>query len=141
MGGTEEDGFEVERYLEHQGEKFAELYDADCYLLLSECMDRMNLGRGFASFEEGVLRIPKEKEIMLLAYDSDNLIPPSEMQRLSSILGARQSSKVHFECLHSIQGHDTFLIQKHQKQLHYRLKPFLEHSVQEVDRVVSQELS
>eukprot|EP01084_Bolivina_argentea_P111744 199317_1 len=61
-----EDRFDVENYLEHQGKKFAEYYDCNCYLTLSYCMDRMNLGFGFDSFDEGVLRIPNDKDVMLL---------------------------------------------------------------------------
>ena len=133
--------FEVERYLEHQGNKFAGSYDANCYLTLSQCMDRMNLGLGFKSFEEGVLRIPSEKEVMLLSYNTDYLIPPNETQRLSAILGSRSDSKVYYECLHSIHGHDSFMVEKETKQLDYRLRPFLQGGAREVERVVAQELS
>ena len=104
-------------------------------------MDRMNLGLGFASFEEGVLRIPSEKEVMLLSYNTDYLIPPNEMERLSAILGSRRDSRVYYECLHSIHGHDSFMVEKETKQLDYRLRPFLQGGASEVERVVAQELS
>eukprot|EP00483_Globobulimina_turgida_P010402 UN10423 len=119
--GDKGDRFEVEEYLEYQGNKFAGYYDPNCYLTLSYCMDRMNLGFGFDSFEEGVLRIPN-KDIMLLSYDTDYLIPPNEPSRLAAILGTRKNSQVYYEMLHSNFGHDTFLIQNEIKQLAYRLK-------------------
>ena len=134
------DRFEVENYLEYQGNKFAGYYDANCYLTLSQCMDRMNLGFGFNTFEEGVNRIPDNKEILLLSYNTDYLIPPTELERLSAILGARKNSKVYYECLLSKFGHDTFLIKNEMKQIGYRLVPFLEDSIREVERVVTQEL-
>lgn len=36
--------FEVEQYLDHAAQSFQTRYDANCYLLLSRCMDLMNLG-------------------------------------------------------------------------------------------------
>ena len=35
--------FEVERYLDHQADKFQGAYDPNCYMVLSEAMDRMDL--------------------------------------------------------------------------------------------------
>jgi len=134
------DRFEVENYLEYQGNKFAGYYDANCYLTLSYNMDRMNLGFGYDSYADGVNRIPVDKEIMLLAYDTDYLIPATEMQHLSAILGSRPNSKVYYETMHSKYGHDTFLIPNEMKQLDYRIRPFLESGVTEVERVVQQEL-
>ena len=40
--------FEIEKYLQHQGNKFSRQYDPNCYLTLSLCMDLMNLGTPFA---------------------------------------------------------------------------------------------
>lgn len=37
--------FEVESYLTYQGKKFAGQFDANCYLLLSRCMDLMNIAQ------------------------------------------------------------------------------------------------
>eukprot|EP00484_Ammonia_sp_Unknown_P020338 CAMPEP_0197041584 /NCGR_PEP_ID=MMETSP1384-20130603/18109_1 /TAXON_ID=29189 /ORGANISM="Ammonia sp." /LENGTH=434 /DNA_ID=CAMNT_0042472537 /DNA_START=24 /DNA_END=1328 /DNA_ORIENTATION=- len=134
------DRFEVEEYLEYQGNKFAGYYDANCYLALSYNMDRMNLGYGFNDYAEGVSRIPIEKEIMLLSYNTDYLIPASELEQLSAILGSRSNSKVYYENLQSVYGHDTFLISNEMKQIDYRLRPFLESGAKEVERVVHQEL-
>ena len=35
--------FEVESYLEHQGQRFADVFDANCYLYLSRAMDQFDL--------------------------------------------------------------------------------------------------
>ncbi|KAJ8507032.1 hypothetical protein ON010_g19012 [Phytophthora cinnamomi] len=37
--------FEVESYMDYQANKFARLFDPNCYLLLSKAMDLTNLGR------------------------------------------------------------------------------------------------
>lgn len=130
------DEFEVEQYLKHQADKFTQIvnYDANCYVLLSEAMDRMNLGRGYTSFEEGAARIPNTKEVMLLSYNTDVLTPPEDLERLASVLGSHRI-KVHFEVLNSLLGHDTFLAPAEAPPLVFRLKEFLSLEKGGVDRV------
>lgn len=98
--------FDVERYLAHQGDRFAHAFDANCYLLLSRCMDLMDLGAGFRTYAEGVLRITAP--MMVFGVDRDLLIPPSEQQHLAHLLESH-GRDVHFEILPSIFGHDAFL--------------------------------
>ena len=135
--------FEVERYLEHQAEKFTRLalYDANCYLLLSEAMDRMDVGAGCASFDQGAARVPADKEAMLLAYDTDVLTPPEDSARLASALGAN-GVRVHLEVLHSLLGHDTFLAPGEAPPLNFRLREFLNaprgHAADAVRRLVKE---
>lgn len=119
--------FEVERYLQYQAKKFTSVvnYDANCYLLLSRAMDRMNLGAGFGSLEQGVARFPKGKEALLLSYDTDTLTPAKDMENLSSLLGSR-GMHVHFEELKSHYGHDAFLIAREAMPINMRMKAFLE---------------
>jgi homoserine O-acetyltransferase len=128
--------FEVEKYLEHQATKFTQLvnYDANCYLALSEAMDRMNIGAGFTNFEKGASRIPADKEVMLLSYNTDVLTPPQDLERLASCLGS-SGVNVHFEVLNSMLGHDTFLAPAEAPPLVFRLKEFLCKDAGGVDRV------
>lgn len=132
----EDDSFEVVKYLEHQAKKFTQLvnYDANCYLLLSEAMDRMNIGKGFESFEKGASRISIDKQVMLLSYNTDVLTPSSDLERLSSVLGSR-GLNVHFETLNSALGHDTFLAPSEAAPLVLRLTQFLCRDKGGVDRV------
>jgi homoserine O-acetyltransferase len=126
---------QVEHYLRYHGDAFARHYDYKCYLVLSKCMDMMNIGRG-TTYAEGAQRIPVDKEIMLLGYDTDYLIPPSELQTLAAVLGTRPKSRVYFEKLQSKYGHDAFMID--QKQVAYRINAFLEGGVDEVSSVVDE---
>jgi homoserine O-acetyltransferase len=98
--------FEVERYLNHHGERFSSMFDANCYLLLSRCMDLMDLGAGFSTYAEGVLRIACSA--LVIGVDRDMLIPPTEQQHLAHLLESH-GRDVHFEILPSIYGHDAFL--------------------------------
>jgi len=98
--------YEVERYLAHQGARFAHSFDANCYLVLSRCMDLMDLGAGFRTYAEGVLRITCP--FMIVGVDRDVLIPPSEQKHVAHLLESH-GREVHFEILPSLFGHDAFL--------------------------------
>jgi len=117
--------FEIERYLHHAAEKFKDLYDANCYLLLSKCMDLMDIGAGCESYKQGVSRIPSHKHVMLLSYKQDSLIPAREMAQLAGCLGA-QGTQVHYEELSSLYGHDAFL--KEFGSINPRIQAFLHQS-------------
>ena len=98
--------FEVETYLSHQGERFANIFDANSYLLLSRCMDLMDLGAGSRTYADGVLRIVCPT--FIVGVDRDLLIPVSEQQHLAHLLESHGRS-VRFEILPSLYGHDSFL--------------------------------
>ena len=112
--------FEVESYLNHHGERFARVFDANCYLLLSRCMDLMDLGAGFRNYAEGVLRI--DCSALIIGVDRDLLIPPSEQQHLAHLMESH-GRDVQFEILPSIFGHDAFL--KEYGWFNERLRAFL----------------
>ena len=132
----DDSNFEVISYLKHHGKKFATNFDANCYLTMSRCMDRMNLGLNCTSFVSGVQRIPKEKECMILSYDTDYLMPSNEAQNVARILGNRKGSFVYYEELKGKYGHDSFLIDF--DQINYRINAFLDNNTSGtgVDNVV-----
>ena len=49
--------FDVAGYLDYQGEKFVQRFDANSYLVISKLMDTFDLARGYASEEEALRRI------------------------------------------------------------------------------------
>jgi len=98
--------FEVEKYLAAQAARFSGHYDANCYLTLSRCMDLMDLGRGFATYSEGVSRI--KTPTLLFAFEKDMLIPVEEAAHLARLLSL-QGTEVQFETHPSTFGHDAFL--------------------------------
>jgi len=129
--------FEVERYLQHQARKFTKgtNYDANCYLLLSQAMDMMDIGQGVGTFEDGCARIPTSKEALLLSYSTDKLTPAHDLERLASVLGSN-GLPVHFEILDSRYGHDAFLIEGQSQPLCIRLNAFLGDGVHGVRQLV-----
>lgn len=113
--------YEVESYLDHQGRRFANMFDANCYLLLSRCMDLMDLGAGEPTYAEGVLRI--QCPSWIVGVDHDILIPPAEQRHLAHLLESH-GREVTFDVLNSIYGHDAFL--KEYDWFVPRMKRFLE---------------
>jgi homoserine O-acetyltransferase len=98
--------FEVESYLAAHGERFAPKFDANCYLVLSRCMDLMDLGFRQASLDAGIRRIKAKG--LVIGVDRDALIPIDEQRSVAGIL--REAGRdVRFEQLSSPFGHDAFL--------------------------------
>jgi homoserine acetyltransferase len=120
--------FEVEDYLAHAARTFPSRYDANCWLLLSRCLDLMDLGRGLGgSLETALGRLARggPHELMLLPVQQDALIPADEMQHLADVLARLGlAEQMHFERLDSIFGHDAFL--KEDAQINVRLTAFLD---------------
>lgn len=69
-------------------------------------MDLMDLGRGFATYDEGARRIKAKS--LLLAFDKDGLIPKEELKHLATLLHAH-GYDVSYDSHPSLFGHDAFL--------------------------------
>ncbi len=103
-----ETGFEVESYLNHQGEQFVQRFDANSYLHITYAMDRFDLesrhGTVAAAFRDS------QAEFLLVALSSDWLFPPKQALELGkALLGLKKVVSV-LE-LDSPHGHDAFLLE------------------------------
>ena len=98
--------FDVGGYLDYQGERFVERFDANAYLAITRTMDTFELTRGFAPPEAAYRRILAE--VLLVGISSDWLFPAAEIAELSD--GMRKAG---VECVYreltSAHGHDAFL--------------------------------
>ncbi|MFL6206984.1 MAG: homoserine O-acetyltransferase, partial [Acidimicrobiales bacterium] len=99
--------FQVERYLEHHGDKLARRFDANSYLLLTKAMDLHDLARGRGSLEEALARITVPTLVM--GISSDILYPSYQQQALCADLEAAGGSARYVE-IESPHGHDAFLL-------------------------------
>jgi homoserine O-acetyltransferase len=113
--------FDVAGYLDYQGERFVERFDANAYLAITRTMDTWDPARGYASAEAAFRRI--QAEVMLVGISSDWLFPPDEI----AALGLRME-KAGVRCEHreliSSHGHDAFLAEP--DELARLLHPFLQ---------------
>jgi len=96
--------FQVESYLNYQGKKLVDRFDANSYITLTRAMDTHDISRKRGSFQEvlGSVSIP----VLVVGIDTDLLYPMSEQKELVEMLPAG-----HFGKIISIHGHDAFLIE------------------------------
>jgi homoserine O-acetyltransferase len=96
-------GFTISSYLEHQGKKLVERFDANTYITLSRAMDRHDVTRPGKSYESVLQGI--QQPTAIVAIDSDILYPPVEQQELAKYI---PNSELLW--LRSHHGHDAFLM-------------------------------
>jgi len=129
--------FEVEKYLEHQGTKFVQRFDANAYLFITQAMDGFDLARAYGSApdpddstldalpDDAARRSAKELaakqrlqeafsrskcQFLVVALSSDWLFPASESWKVAEVL-LQLGKPVSFCELASPHGHDGFLLE------------------------------
>ena len=98
--------FDVAGYLDYQGAKFVQRFDANSYLAITKLMDTFDLARGYDSEEEALRRI--RAHVSLIGISSDWLFPPEDVRALAKRIQAAgvECDYTEFESAH---GHDGFL--------------------------------
>lgn len=102
------DRFQVESYLDYQGQKLARRFDANSYLVLNKMMDLHDVGRGRGGLANGLARVTCPS--LVVSIDSDLTYPPRQQLQLAELL-ADGGADVTFETLESDHGHDGFLLE------------------------------
>ncbi|MFH5230145.1 homoserine O-acetyltransferase MetX [Antrihabitans spumae] len=95
--------YAVESYLEHQAEKLIARFDPATYVLLTEAMNRHDVGRNRGGVEAALraTQVP----CVVGGVDSDRLYPLRTQQELADLLPGCRG----LEIVHSKDGHDGFL--------------------------------
>jgi homoserine O-acetyltransferase len=99
--------FEVDSYLEYQGQKFSRSYDANSYIRIQAAMDEMDLTEQYGSLEEAFKNF--RGPALLISFDTDWLFPTSEVQKVHKALRTLGIESKHLD-LRSVNGHDAFLV-------------------------------
>ncbi len=96
--------YEVESYLNYQGKKLIDRFDAVSYVRLTQAMDSHDIRRGRPRIQEtlAALTIP----IIVVGIDSDMLYPSKECKHLANLLPNGRYKEIS-----SPHGHDAFLIE------------------------------
>lgn len=101
--------FEVESYLRYQGDKFAEVFDANSYLLMTKALDYFDPARDYdGNLVAAVLAI--QARILIASFSSDWRFSPRRSQELLDALVAA-NKPVQYIALKSAHGHDAFLME------------------------------
>lgn len=99
--------FQVQTYLEHQGEKFTRRFDANSYLHITRAMDEYDVAAPYGGLESACARI--RAKILVVAVSSDWLFPPEQSTVLANAL-LRAGKPVSYCLLTAPHGHDAFLV-------------------------------
>ena len=99
---------EVESYLDYQGEKFAERFDANAYLYLTRAMDNYDLASGYEDDADALAAY--DGEALLLSFTGDWHFTVEQSERLAEAFRATGAETAH-HVVDSDHGHDAFLVE------------------------------
>ena len=100
--------FEVERYLDHQGDKFVGRFDANSYLYITQAMDDFDLVDSYGSLDDAFSQL--QAKTLVVALTSDWLFPPEQSHEVATAL-LRKGLPVSYGVLNAPHGHDAFLVE------------------------------
>jgi homoserine O-acetyltransferase/O-succinyltransferase len=100
--------FEIESYLRYQGDKFAQVFDANTYLLMTKALDYFDpaketggdLARALSAARAGFL---------VASFKSDWRFPPERSREIVTALVASRKAVTYAE-IDAPHGHDAFLL-------------------------------
>jgi len=101
--------FAVESYLEHQGQRFIERFDAVCYCYITRATDYFDLADR-AGGDLAAALSPAKAAFLVLSFSSDWLFPTEQAKKLVKAL-LQNNRDVSFCELQSAYGHDAFLME------------------------------
>ncbi len=101
--------FQVESYLNHQGYKFVDRFDARSYLYITRAIDYFSLCHSLEGITKRFENNPVK--IMLMTFDSDWLFPTSQMRELLNSLTFAGVDVTFCELSYPF-GHDSFLLEQ-----------------------------
>jgi len=100
--------FAVESYLQHHGDKLARRFDPNSYIVLSEAMNRHDIGRGRGGVGRALARI--RARVIVAGIDTDRLYPVGLQREIARLLPGDRPVVV----IESVSGHDGFLVEREQ---------------------------
>ncbi len=104
---TLEPEFEIESYLNYQGEKFIKRFDLHSYLVLTKAVSYFDLERSYGSVYDALNQ--SNAKFLVFAISSDWLYTPQQSKGLAYQL-MKMNKHVSYVEIDSDYGHDTFLI-------------------------------
>ena len=101
----------VVSYLDHQGRKLVDRFDAATYRVLAGAMDRHDIGRGRAGIRTALQSLAEAgSRLTAVGIEGDVLYGPAQMRALVAEAQAAGLRSDYRE-LHSSKGHDAFLVE------------------------------
>ena len=99
--------FEVESYLQYQGEKFVERFDSNSYLHITHAMDTYDLAEQHGDLKSAFKDV--KARFLVVALSSDWLFPPEQSLDIATSL-VQSGKSVSYCLIKAPYGHDAFLV-------------------------------
>ncbi len=100
--------FEIESYLRYQGDKFAESFDANTYLLMTKALDYFDPTHHGGGKLSDALK-PAQADFLVLSFTSDWRFAPERSREIVKAL-LDNECRVSYAEITSGHGHDAFLM-------------------------------
>ena len=108
---TLEAEFQIESYLRYQGDKFAEYFDANTYLLITRALDYFDPARDYGGNLSLALARARAK-FLLVSFATDWRFAPQRSREIVKALLDNQRD-VSYADINAPHGHDAFLLDDH----------------------------
>ncbi|TCS70404.1 homoserine O-acetyltransferase [Sulfuritortus calidifontis] len=100
--------FEIESYLRYQGDKFAESFDANTYLLMTKALDYFDPAQDLEGGLAEALR-PAQANFLVISFTTDWRFSPQRSREIVEALLSNKRNVSYAEITHG-HGHDAFLM-------------------------------
>ena len=100
--------FEFESYLRYQGDKFADYFDANTYLLITRALDYFDPAKNDSGNLSKALAVVKSK-FLVISFTTDWRFAPERSREIVKALLDNKSSVTYAE-IDAPHGHDAFLL-------------------------------
>jgi homoserine O-acetyltransferase len=98
--------FDIAGFLDYQGHKFNERFDANAYISITRAMDTFDPVRAHASPMAAYSRI--EAHVTMVGISTDWLFPPEDVRSMAVVMAAA-GARCDYREMASNHGHDAFL--------------------------------
>ncbi len=103
--------FEIESYLQYQGKRFSERFDANSYFYVTKAMDYFDLAHETGSLETTFAQV--KSNALIISFTSDWLFSPEQSKDIVRAL-IYNKIPVSYCNIYSPYGHDAFLLEAEQ---------------------------
>ena len=120
--------FEVESYLRYQGEKFADYFDANTYLLVTRALDYFDPAKSFANNLSAAMKNIAAK-FLVVSFSTDWRFAPDRSREIVKALLDNKLDVTYGE-IDAPHGHDAFLLED--PRYHNLVRAYFEQIAQEL---------
>ena len=107
---TQEVEFQIESYLRYQGDKFAEYFDANTYLLITRALDYFDPARNKGGdLKKAIAQTSADTKFLLVSFTTDwRFEPARRCEIVKTLLDNKRN--VSYAEINAPHGHDAFLL-------------------------------